>query len=434
MGGAATCALPCPADPRFFAGVMHRRRFLRTSLGLLAASSGRIWAAEEVTVAQAFDAEMAAFMEPRGVPGGALAIVKDRRLVYAKGYGLADRERGVKAAPDSLFRIASISKPFTGVAVQQLAEAGRLSLDAPAFALLGFDPAKAADARVGKVTIRQLLDHTGGWDRDKSGDPMFRSREIARDLQLRPPAAPDAVIRWMFGRPLDSDPGSAYAYSNFGYCVLGRIIEKVTGQSYEKYVQEKVLAPAGIRGMRLGASRKEGQAVGEVCYYEAKEGLARSVFEGPPEKVPWPYGGFYLEAMAAHGGWIASVVDLVRFAAALDDPAHSPLLRAATLATLYTPPAPPVSRKPDGALASSYYASGWNVRPVGSDGRANYWHNGSLPGTSTLLVRRHDGLSWAVCFNQRSEDKALPDGAIDGALHRAAGRVTAWPAGTPLAA
>lgn len=411
---------------------MHRRRFLHTGLGFLAAGAGRGWAAETVSVAEAFDAEMAAFMEPRGVPGGALAVVKDRRLVYAKGYGFADRERKVPVTPDSLFRIASMAKSFTGVAVLQLVEAGRLSLDAPAFALLGFDLAKAADPRVGQVTVGQLLHHTGGWDRDKSGDPMFRAREIARDLQLRPPAGPEAVVRWMFGRPLDFNPGSAFAYSNFGYCLLGRIIEKVTGQSYAAYVREKVLAPAGIRGMRIGASRRAGQVPGEVRYYSAKEELMRNVFDEPPEMVPFAYGGFHLEAMAAHGGWIASVVDLARFAAALADPAHSPLLQPASFATLYAPPAAPVSRQPDGALAASFYACGWSVRPVGKSGRANYWHNGSLPGTSTLLVRRHDGLSWAVCFNQRSEDKALPDGAIDAALHRAAGRVTTWPVGTPL--
>ena len=411
---------------------MRRRHFLRTGLGLLAASVVRGRAAETAAVAEAFDAEMAAFMGPRGVPGGALAVVKNGRLVYAQGYGLADRERKIPVTPDSLFRIASISKPFTAVAVLQLVEAGRLRLDDRAFALLGFAPAQAADPRTAQITVGQLLHHTGGWDRDKSGDPMFRAREIARDLHTPSPAAPEAIVRWMHGRRLDFDPGSAHAYSNFGYCVLGRIIEKITGANYARHVQEKVLAPAGIRGMRIGASLRAGQAPGEVCYYETREDLGRNVFDEPPEKVPFPYGGFHLEAMEAHGGWIASAVDLVRFAAALDEPASSPLLKRETFDLLYAPPAAPVSRKADGALEASYYAAGWSVRPVGQEGRANYWHNGSLPGTSTLLVRRSDGLSWAAVFNQRSEDKTLPDGAIDAALHRAANRVGAWPAGTAL--
>jgi N-acyl-D-amino-acid deacylase len=130
--------------------------------------------------------------------------------------------------------------------------------------------------------------------------------------------------------------------------------------------------------------------------------------------------------MDAHGGWIASTLDLARFAAALDSPGHGSLLKRASLDLMYQPPPAPVSRKPDGALEKSWYGCGWAVRPA-QHGKANYWHTGSLPGTATLLVRRWDGLSWAVLFNQRSEDKQLPDEAIDSALHRAADSVTSWP-------
>ncbi len=143
--------------------------------------------------------------------------------------------------------------------------------------------------------------------------------------------------------------------------------------------------------------------------------------------VPWPYGGFCLESMDAHGGWIASAVDLARFAAALHDAEHSPLLNPKTIQTMYRPPDPPVSRNDDGSLKDHYYGCGWLVRPVGKDAKANYWHTGSLPGTYTLLVRRHDGVSWAILFNQRSDDKKLPDSEIDPALHRAANAVTDWP-------
>src|SRR5262249_36305051 len=155
-------------------------------------------------------------------------------------------------------------------------------------------------------------------------------------------------------------------------------------------------------------------------YYAPKDGLTENIFGEASTKVPWPYGGFHLEAMDAHGGWIASAVDLVRFASALDDPEHSRLLKPESFATLYELPAPPVSRKTDGSPEAYFCGCGWFVRPVGKDGRANYWHNGSLPGTSSLLVRCHDGLDWAVCFNQRSDDRKLPDDAIDPALHRAA--------------
>lgn len=371
-------------------------------------------------------------MQPRQIPGGALAVVKNGRLVYAKGYGLADRDERSLVTNDSIFRIASISKPITAVAVMQLIESGRLAMDACPFELLGFDLGKVADPRLAKITISHLLHHTGGWDRGKSFDPMFRPVEIARRLDVPPPAKPDSVIRYMLDHKLQFDPGTGYAYSNFGYCVLGRVIEKVTGVPYETHVRDKVLAAAGIQNMRIGATLRSGRARNEVSYYTASDSTGQNVFDLSGAKVPSVYGGFYLEAMDAHGGWIASATDLVRFAAALDDPWHSRMLQAESFPLLYSPPAPPVSREANGSLAARYYGCGWDVRPVGSDGRANYWHTGSLPGTSTLLVRRFDGLIWAVCFNQRSEDSKLPDSAIDPALHRAANRVKSWPEGTPL--
>jgi N-acyl-D-amino-acid deacylase len=234
---------------------------------------------------------------------------------------------------------------------------------------------------------------------------------------------PDKIIEYMLGQPLQFDPGTRYAYANFDYCLLGRIIEKITGQTYETHVRKKILAPMGIKRMQIGATLDGKQADGEVRYYMAEDALAKNVFPPPPEKVPWPYGGFHLEAMDAHGGWIASAVDLARFAAALDSRAP---LKPDTLREMYAPPPPPVARAEDGKLEPGYYACGWMVRPR-SGGKASCWHSGSLPGTATLLVRRWDGLSWAVLFNQRSEDKQLPDDAIDGALHRAADAVEKWP-------
>ena len=429
-----------------------------------------------------FDREIQKFMSARNVPGGALAVVKDGRLVYTRGYGWADRENKVPVKPTSLFRIASISKPFTAVAVLKLIEEKKLRLDAPVWGLLDLPSwvpgGKNSDERWKQITARHLLQHTGGWDRDKSFDPMFRPREIATSFGLPSPPDPRVIIRYVLGKPLDFDPGTRYAYSNFGYCVLGRVIEKIAGTSYEKFVQEIVLAPIGISQMRVGASLAEKRVEGEVRYYTPHDEAAESVFDdlpsprspsdaqrggdtsnpppAPPKEgsnrarasaqvpsregqgvgsvtgdgragkqVPWPYGGFCLESMDAHGGWIASAVDLARFAAALHDAEHSPLLKPESIQTMHMPPEPPVSRNDDGSLKDHYYGCGWLVRPVGKE--ANYWHTGSLPGTYTLLVRRHDGASWVVLFNQRSDDKKLPDSEIDPALHSAANAVTDWP-------
>jgi len=362
---------------------------------------------------QGFHDAMEHQLQEYRIPGGALAVVKEGRLILAKGYGLADVDAKTPVEAGSLFRIASISKPVTAVAVLKLVQEGRLDLDAKAFTLLDI-ALTDSDARLVDITIRQLLQHTGGWDREKSGDPMFRPFDIATEFGIPLPPDAAAVIRFMVRQPLDFDPGVRHAYSNFGYCVLGRVIEKITGEPYEDHVRKAVLAPMGITAMRLGRSLLEQRAPGEVRYYPVTGTPARPVFASVKGKeVPWPYGGFNLEAMDAHGGWLASAVDLVRFASSIDR-----VLDAKTQAVMVERPAK-LDPKP------AYYACGWMVRPVGTAGKMNLWHAGSLPGTSTLLVRRHDGLVWAALFNDRSRG----EGKIDPALHLAADAVTDWPRG-----
>ena len=337
-----------------------------------------------------------------------------------RGFGFADREAKRPVLPQSLFRIASISKPITAVAVLQLAERGKLKLDAAVFALLGLKPAKKGfDARWRKVTVRHLLSHRGGWDSDRSFDPMLASDDIVEELGVEPPAMPQAIIRFMLGKPLDFDPGSKEAYSNFGYCLLGRVVEKASGQTYEEYVKQHVLAPLGITTMRIGRTLKP--APGEVKYYAKDQ--ARAVM-GPArgKRVPLPYGCWCLEAMDAHGGWIASAPDLVRFAMAFDEPAKCKILKPGSIQQMFAPPTAAEGKK------EVYYAMGWIVRPNQCHGKPNIWHTGGLDGTSTLLVRRCDGLTWAVLFNaDKRTKKEEPAGAIDGLIHEAADEVKEWP-------
>jgi hypothetical protein len=120
-------------------------------------------------------------------------------------------------------------------------------------------------------------------------------------------------------------------------------------------------------------------------------------------------------------------VDLARFAAALDDPAREQWLPAEARHLLYEPPAAPAGRRPDGSLNPVYYACGWEVRPAGRHGQPDYWHDGSLPGTATFIVRHADGPAWALLFNQRSTNPRLPDNAIMGLMARAADSVAEWP-------
>jgi CubicO group peptidase (beta-lactamase class C family) len=402
---------------------------------------------EAVPELASYDRIIPALMRRWHVPGGAVAVVKDGRMILARGYGWADQESRQPVQPESLFRIASLTKPITAAAVLELVEGGRLRLDAPAFALLG-DLARGggvggeagmggvagvghvagaagvrSDPRLRQVTILNLLQHTGGWDPDQSFDPMFRSRDIARAEGVPAPAGAAAIVRYMLDKPLQAAPGTRYAYSNFGYCVLGRVIEKATGRRYEDYVQANVLRPAGITRMRLGHTLPGERAPGEVRYYGYPGiGLARSVFPGVPPRVPWPYGGWYIEAMDSHGGWIASAVDLARFVCAVDGRGHRPqILRPRTIERMTARPAPPVA-----VGADSWYGMGWQVRPAGGD--ANWWHNGSLDGTSTIMVRANNGLTWVALFNSRPKNADRFGSELDGALWRAAGAVERWPA------
>ena len=264
-----------------------------------------------------FDRLIPELMNHWDVPGGALAIAKDGRLVMARGYGLADIDQKEPVQADTLFRIASISKPITAVAILQLVERGELALDDQVFSILGeFEAPSGAtmDPRLEQITVRHLLQHSGGWDPEKSYDAMSIPWRIEQELGASKPVSCRDVITFMLGQPLDLDPGSEYAYSNFGYCLLGRIIEEKTGLSYEDYVKEQVLEPMGITRMRIGGTLPEERAEGEVTYYGFPgQGSAHSVIPGTPYQVPWPYGGFYVEGRDSVGGWIASTIDLVRF-------------------------------------------------------------------------------------------------------------------------
>lgn len=367
-----------------------------------------------------YDRVITQLMSKWGVPGGSLAVSKDGRLVLAKAYGTADKEKNLPVQPESLFRIASVSKTITAVAVLKLVEEGKLDLEAKAFKILdNLKPVsgKTVDPRIYNITIRQLLQHSGGWDGDKSFDPMFSPAKASVEVDATQPATSETIIRYMLGQPLDFDPGSQYAYSNFGYCVLGRIIEKVTGRSYYDYVMDKILRPAGATSMRLGKSLENERYDGEVHYYDYEGApMALSVFPGSLI-VPWPYGGFDIEAMDAHGGWVATAADLLRFVTALDS---GKLIKADTLTTMVSHPMAPLWQG-----SSYYYGMGWLVRPNGNT--ANWWHTGSLPGTYSIVVRTFNGFAWAALFNTRPKDVDAFSKELDNALWDAYSGITSWP-------
>ena len=372
-----------------------------------------------------FDQVISELMKKHKVPGGAVAVVKDGRLVYARGFGYADVENKVTVAPDALFRIASVSKPITAVAILKLVEAGKLDLAQRVRPLIAdlLPPAGATmDPRWNDITILNLLQHTGGWDREKPGgfDPMFRPTTAAAVVGAPAPASAATVIRYMLGEPLDFDPGTKYVYSNFGYTILGRIIERVSGMTYENYVKSTVLAPAGITKMQIGRTRLSQRATNEVKYYHpgfesVNVDLVPSVFPGEGQ-VPSIYGGFYLEAMDAHGGWLASAVDLARFGVVTDGrPTPADILSSGSINVM-------TGRNSQVWPSGTYwYGLGWSVRPAPQD---NWWHDGALAGSSSLLVRSYHGYTWAAVFNSRTTTFAVD---MDQAMWTALGGVSTFP-------
>ncbi|MDC0287838.1 serine hydrolase [Rubripirellula sp.] len=390
----------------------------------------RVTSSEAMPPFENYDRSVAMFMEKHRLPGASIAVTNGGKVVFAKGYGYADVAVNEKVHPDSLFRIASISKPITAVAVLQLHERGKLDLDDSAFMLLDmnevFDNAEKIEKRLRDITIRHLLQHRGGWDRNASFDAMFRSVTFAEKSGADPPADQQAVIHAMLTQPLDFVPGERYAYSNFGYCLLGRVIEKLTGQPYESYVKQNVLDPIGATQMRLGATRLEGRAENEVRYYHP--GTGKSVFQSDlKQMVPHPYGAWNLEAMDSHGGWLASATDLAKFAAAFDDPANCPILSEKSINLMHQRPPGVAGHTHEGSEKPVYYSFGWSNRVV-SDGKLNHWHTGSLPGTASILIRRHDGKNFVALMNSRVSPVSEHLGReMDQLLHQMANQVEAWP-------
>ncbi len=343
------------------------------------------------------DKLMTSFVEENKVPGASLAVTRNGRLVYARGFGYADVEQKEPVQPADLFRIASVSKPITAVAVLRLAEKSKLKLDDKVMDLIKLTPLVSLGARPDErwkqITIRHCLQHTGGWDRDKTYDPIGRPWIIAKAHNIRPPVTPTQIVQYMMSQPLDFDPGERHAYSNIGYLVLGRIIEAVTGQEYEAYVKKEVMSPLRVKTAQLGRALIENRVKGEVKYYDAKKRMGPALY--PPrlkQQVPLQYGAENLEAFEAHGGWIASAVDLAKFATAFDNPVKSPILRAKTIETMWARPNGAAGAETDGKPKAAFYGCGWTVRPVGNTGKSNDWHTGFIAGTEALLVRRWDGI------------------------------------------
>lgn len=326
------------------------------------------------------DDKVAEFMTKHSIPGLTLAVTKNEKLVYVKAYGYADTEANEKATITHLFRVGSVSKPITSIAVFKLIDEGKLTLDAKVFgegAILGTTygaPASYSD-NLKKLTVRHLLNHTSGAWTNTSNDP----------LPQQPTFNNAQLLSWVIdNHPITREPGTFYAYSNFGYFVLGQIIEKVSGKTYEQYVKESVLAPIGITTMKLSSATLAQRQPNEVKFY-----ISSIVGEVDPYSEN-------INRIAAAGGWVASAKDLVKLLCYVDGFNHrKDILSSASISSMTTVPK---------LTNNTQYAAGWTVIPP-------YWeHFGSISGGYSVLARNgNDVINIAIIMNRRAAGSIRAD-------------------------
>ncbi|MFK7946383.1 MAG: serine hydrolase [Saprospiraceae bacterium] len=355
------------------------------------------------------DSKVQSFMTTHNIPSATIAIAKDGKLVYNRAFGHSDIAGMTSTQPHNLFRIASISKPVTSIAIMKMMENGDLAMSDKVFGTNGIlgnhtilSQANITDSRVYNITVQHLLEHSAGWNRNvactptpaspytfgfQHCDPIGFPLHVAQTYNVANPVAEEYLIQYVLEKSLAFAPGTSYAYSNMGYLVLGEIIEEISGKSYEDYVKDEILSPLGICDMHIGKNlladkqEREGEYVGN--------GYQISSCYGTNVLVPWEYGGFNVEAMDAHGGWIATSRDLVRLLVAVDGFSTKPdILSTSTLNTMSMP-----------SSNNSNYAKGWSVNSSN-----NWWHSGALDGTASIFVRSSNGYTWAIILNKRVID------------------------------
>ncbi|HKP96919.1 MAG TPA: serine hydrolase [Fibrobacteria bacterium] len=378
---------------------------------------------------EGFDAYVRALMTAHGVRAGALAVAREGKLVFAHGYTWA--ETGYpETEPNSLFRVASCSKPLTSILVHRMLREGGAAENGPSLkekilSLLrpkeGDPPEEPADARFRDVTVDQLLTHSGGWVRSRQNpDPVFNDFPPGSEIRKRLPASRKDFLKYMLGQPLQFDPGSRSVYDNFGFFLLGRMLESLpmgAGKSYEALAEDMLFHPLGLSRPRFGGSRFEERAPGEVLYHTAIPYLQTDPDPGGPPWVPGGYGDFDLKNMDAAGAWLLSAPDYAKVLAAFDLGADNPILNPQGVSTMWGP------------SGFDGFLRGWfalKVPLAGGDTAVAKWHNGLFPGTSTLVFYRPDKWSFALFLNRDLSPQ--PNGQREGRdLSRLADGIREWP-------
>ena len=333
------------------------------------------------------DAQVYSIMKKYNIPGISVATTKKEKLAYAAGYGYAniDASPKVRVTPTMLFRLASVSKFQCAVCIMSLFEDGLLSPDDYVFAPANANGAGSKEgilqsmypgahaSGVDKIRVRDLLTHRSGWQYATTGgvDPIFTgdSRFYGKTLKQR--------VEYMVNTPVSNTPGTVYSYYNLGYCVLGQIVEQVTGGTYEAYLKQ-VEAKAGVTDVWIAKNSKNERRENEVCYYAQQ---STDAYQND------------MKVVAACGAVINSAVNLMQLVCALDYGTVVPdILQPETLDMMYTNY---TSSSPGG------YGFGWRIGHSTLTNWASY-HGGNINGTATIIVRGKNGVHGVLLCNSRS--------------------------------
>ena len=338
----------------------------------------------DTTVLAGLDKEIRTYMQEWNLKGASLCIMRHDSLLYAKGYGVADKD--VPMSPRTLLRVASVSKLITAAGIMLLQECGMLSLDdcvfAPGGALEAYSDV-IRDPRLYDVTIRHLLMHEAGFTA-RAGDPMFSTRSLMKLYKWQKPPDSETLIRAILKRDLYFDPGTASEYSNFGYLLLSLVIEHVTGEPYEDWMRENVLKAANCTDMHLAYNYYKDKYPNETRYYLQSNDKPVERYDNSGVMVPRCYGGNDIRALKGAGAWVTSVPELARLVASIDGRDEVPdiLSRESIEAMTFT-------------TDSVTYGLGWN--DISEEG---VWtRTGTFSGTSALIKNYPDGECWIMVTN-----------------------------------
>jgi CubicO group peptidase (beta-lactamase class C family) len=364
---------------------------------------------------QGIDVLINKFLEKNHIMGASVAITDHEKLVYAKGFGIANNETGENVQPGHLFRIASVSKLITAVAIMRLHEQGLISLTDTVFGKHGIlnDPQflEYKDARIGQITVSNLLNHTAGWSK-RMGDPIFNSIYIAKRMKSEFPADLDMIIEYSLSEKLTNTPGHRYSYSNFGYAVLGRIIEKVTKMKYEDYVVINILRPAGIFDMHIGRNLYQEKFSNEVKYFEPAGSAYSLAVDGSDIMVPNSYGGNDFNLLGAAGGWIASAPELAKFITFIDGFDNQPdFLKKETVMMMTN------------HEIAGCGLFGWR----GADRHGTWWRTGTLSGTTALVMRQENEINWVILLNTSAYKRNRLHSRLSQTMFASVYRTKKWP-------